>query len=439
MPAKLTHQVAAERMRERGLEPTEPYPGSTVPWSCVCIACGTECAPYYNRVVGKGLRGCPVCARAQHPRRAVRTGAVEAERLWMEMGLTPLVPFPGVAVPWRSICDRCSKEVSPRLAHVRAGRSSGCRFCSGHSVDKREAAERLRERGYEPLEEYSGDNKAYMRLRCRTCGDEWSKKYNVAMNNGCATCSGTAVRPDRAEAIARANGFEPLEPFPGSDQGWLCRCMTCQREIAPRWHNIRHGSGCMRCAGKILDPDTASERLFARGFEPLEPYPGNRQKPWKCRCRTCGMVAAPKYSQIMRGTGIGCCGGRRDLRGVGKSAGLYVIAHTQIDTLKIGVGFAVAHEMRRVQQHRSRGWVVEAAWTGLPEYRMAVAVEQAVIRGWRLGQLPPRDIAADYLYGGVTETVALSAVRVSEVVSSVRSILSCNGWDEMLVEHLGDR
>ena len=70
---------------------------------------------------------------------------------------------------------------------------------------------------------------------------------------------------------------------------------------------------------------------------------------------------------------------------------------------------------------------------------MAVAVEQAVIRGWRLGQLPPRDIAADYLYGGVTETVALSAVRVSEVVSSVRSILSCNGWDEMLVEHLGDR
>lgn len=54
----------------------------------------------------------------------------------------------------------------------------------------------------------------------------------------------------------------------------------------------------------------AEASMFMRnaGLEPLEPYPGVA-KPWRCRCKVCGVVGSPRYHNIKKGRG-GCepCG-----------------------------------------------------------------------------------------------------------------------------------
>ncbi len=44
----------------------------------------------------------------------------------------------------------------------------------------------------------------------------------------------------------RAAGAEPLLPYPGAQVPWLCRCLTCDREITPRYDNVVRG-GSMPC------------------------------------------------------------------------------------------------------------------------------------------------------------------------------------------------
>jgi hypothetical protein len=54
-------EEAAAFMRSVGAEPCEPYPGSHVPWRCVCTACGTKISPHYaNARRGSGV--CQSCA-----------------------------------------------------------------------------------------------------------------------------------------------------------------------------------------------------------------------------------------------------------------------------------------------------------------------------------------------------------------------------------------
>lgn len=61
------------------------------------------------------------------------------------------------------------------------------------------------------------------------------------------------IDPDAAEATMRAAGFEPLEPFEGADRPWRCRCLTCGRVVTPRLSGIGAGGGCKYCATKGLD------------------------------------------------------------------------------------------------------------------------------------------------------------------------------------------
>ena len=51
----------AERfMRQHGLVPLEPYPGSTTPWLCRCDTCHSEVSPRYTNV--RSGRGCSSCS-----------------------------------------------------------------------------------------------------------------------------------------------------------------------------------------------------------------------------------------------------------------------------------------------------------------------------------------------------------------------------------------
>ena len=57
------------------------------------------------------------------------------------------------------------------------------------------------------------------------------------------------------------------------------------------------GSECNKHIGwRLLDPDKAAEQMRAVGYEPLEPYPGSETK-WKCR-HSCGAVVSPTFHNV---------------------------------------------------------------------------------------------------------------------------------------------
>lgn len=118
----------------------------------------------------------------------------EPEELMVQVGLEPLVPYPGFKVPWRARCLRCGTEVAPWFNDVRRG--GGCRHCNW-------------------------------------TGRAW-------------------VPDDEARAVMRAANLQPQVPYPGASEPWPCVCLTCGAEVAPRLSKVRdrvkhERPGCRYC------------------------------------------------------------------------------------------------------------------------------------------------------------------------------------------------
>jgi len=60
-----------------------------------------------------------------------------------------------------------------------------------------------------------------------------------------------------------------------------------------------------------LTHEQAASVMRAAKLEPLDPYPGNKEK-WKCKCLLCGQIVFPRFGSVSRGQG-GCrdCGMKR--------------------------------------------------------------------------------------------------------------------------------
>jgi hypothetical protein len=83
----------------------------------------------------------------------------------------------------------------------------------------------------------------------------------------------------------RAARLEPLEPYPGSQIPWRCRCLDCGAEVRPHYNSVQQGRGCPEC-GKSrrryrVDEDDARQLMTNAGFVPLEDFPGSKN-PWRC-------------------------------------------------------------------------------------------------------------------------------------------------------------
>ncbi len=131
--------------------------------------------------------------------------------------------------------------------------------------------------------------------RCETCGRHPKPSYGRVRKTGrgCGYCSGRHVDPDEAVEVMRAAGFEPLTPYPGSLAAWPCECSTCGKQSSPYYANTRYQNGRCACRqGMRVDPDEAAETMRAAGLKPLEPYPGSNIR-WRCRCTKCGKEVTP--------------------------------------------------------------------------------------------------------------------------------------------------
>lgn len=118
-----------------------------------------------------------------------------------------------------------------------------------------------------------------------------------------------------ANARVRAVGLTPKGSYPGRvDAKWPVKCKACRHEYETTVDIVSMGRGCPKCgqrkriAARTLGEAEARKRFRAAGLEPVEPYPGGSNKPWKARCRKCGSLTSPTPSRLLRQGGCRTCG-----------------------------------------------------------------------------------------------------------------------------------
>lgn len=296
--APISKEQATALMLQANLEPLVPYVNSNSKWKSKCLECGTIVFPTYNSIQqGKG--GCLKCVgRLVNPK--------EAEELFIQFNLLPLVPYPGAGRPWKSIHTVCGREVYPTYSNIRVGHS-GCKYCIGNIVDEEKARKIFIASGLLPIEPYRNALVGWKSIH-QQCGREVSPRYNTVQqgSSGCQFCAGNLpISEEIARKFFIENGLIPQEIFPGTGKSWKSIHEKCGKIVFPHYSTIaRGGGGCKYCAGLFVEPLDAVEFFRGKGLEPIDSYPG-AGKPWKSIHQQCGKVVQPSYASIQQGQG-GC-------------------------------------------------------------------------------------------------------------------------------------
>lgn len=237
--------------RKSGAIPLEAYPGPGR-WKCKCKVCKRTIFPTLRRM-RNGQNPCGWCAR-------VRIDPMEAKQAFLDAGLDPIGSYPGVDISWKAICTNCGERVSRKLSSIQAGRYA-CGYCSGRKLKETKAKALMREAGAIPLEPFKGINEKW-RCKCSVCFREISPKLaNVrAGHSPCVYCSGKKVDAVTAYEYALSRGLRPLTKYPGATQRWKVHCLKCERNSTISWVTLqtkRKNAGCSSCTEfgfKPLEP-----------------------------------------------------------------------------------------------------------------------------------------------------------------------------------------
>ena len=238
-------------MIEAGGIPQQPNPGAKTPWKCLCMKCNQVVDSLYS-TVKQGGGVCLRCARKETARKR-RFSQEEVVQRCLQSNLKPLVEYTNTDAPLLCECLICGNHPSPTYTAIRTG--TKCRFCSEKATSS-EKAERLALMvGLEPLVPFVS---GMVPWECKhtKCGNTVSPIFATILRggNGCIGCNTkiSAERykfpEDKAIAIMREAGFEPLTPYTNALTRWECICKRCGKESKPKLNSVQNGSRCIHCS-----------------------------------------------------------------------------------------------------------------------------------------------------------------------------------------------
>jgi len=363
-------------MREDGgVTPLEPYPGSQNPWRCKCNTCGVIVAP---RLAGvrAGQGACIHCGYAKGGA-SNRLPPEEANEMMFRRGnVTPLEPYKSMNTPWRCRCNSCGKVVTPRLASVRNG-NGACRYCAA---------------------------------------------VNLAESR--------RVSPDVAISdLKRIGKATPLEPYPGSQKPWLCKCDMCGKEIKTKGLSELRRSGfpmCSTCGGfryrgdlsRRPDEEARAFMIEHGAIPDTNAKYTNAHEPWLSRCATCGKRITPTFNNVKKGFHpcIYCAPAGFDLS---KPSIVYVLHHPHWHAYKVGVA---GQHTQRLQEHRFDGWKILATYefeTG----SAAKATETEVFKNLVARGISRGFVGKDQMRRrGYTETFSTASIKREDLLNLVSAL-----------------
>jgi len=378
-----SHKEAIAIMKKANLKPDVPFVNSQTRWDSHCLKCGSKCSPKLSWIVA-GQGGCIPCgyANRKNNRKGDTQGSTkrkskdEAIKIFKMYGRTPLEPYPELSTkPWKSKCNKCGLVGSPTLSTVLKRQNSQCRDCGSERsatakrLTQAQVKRRFKDKKLELLEPYKFDNTELLKTKCILCGRKLEQSLlGIAKNNlGCKTCAGVYVDPAEATKFMRNRGYEPQEPYKGTDTPWACIHVICGKPCKPRYGTIKRGEGgCKHCA--------------EWGYS----------------------TSLPSY--------------------------IYFIKHSEWSSLKVGIGnVGKSKKVDRLNRHLREGWELIEVWN-FDTGSIPMAVETEFFRDLRLKKKVPSHLKRGTMkYQGETETFEVGSVREKTVVKFIESAIARRG------------
>jgi hypothetical protein len=238
--SKISQERAVSFFRSKGLEPEGKFPGPNKGWKSIHKECGRKVSPRWASVQqGNGV--CVYCS-------GKKVDLKEVKVLLKKLNLKPMVPYPGGKTPWKCIHLTCGNEVSPRYNAISRGHGP-CIHCAGMVVNKSDARNLFLNVGLKPLIPYPGAGKPWPSIH-KSCGNKVSPTYSHIREGGkgCIYCAGIApITEQEAIKLFTKYGFTPLVKFPGGKKPWKVKHNVCGKTVSPTYGSIRRGGGCKYC------------------------------------------------------------------------------------------------------------------------------------------------------------------------------------------------
>jgi recombinational DNA repair protein (RecF pathway) len=375
---KIDDAEAVALMVSHNLQPLVPYSYADTKWPCICMICGDYCEPAYSWVK-RGQGGCMNCAKDSKSKKVTAAHAAgrfhytktlrsedEAIEIMLKADRVPLEPYKNTRSKWLSKCLVCGTQGSPTL----------------HLIIRR------------------GN-------QCKTCG--------LAR-----TANSNKFSQDEAKRYFEMGGVELLEPYSHDNSlPMKSRCMRCGKLVYPTMGNIRRTKeGCKYCAGVFVHPDDAKKLMISFGYEPVEPYKGT-DTPWNSIHINCGSRVKPTYGTIKRGGG-GCPNCADWGFAFDKPSYVYVVTNSSLNAHKVGIA-NVAKQKKSDRLHRlnNHGWEVVQRWD-FAEGAIALKIEAEVFKVIRKDLAIPQFLEVGIMkYGGETETMDANLIDLTTLIGIV--------------------
>jgi recombinational DNA repair protein (RecF pathway) len=119
--------------------------------------------------------------------------------------------------------------------------------------------------------------------------------------------------PEEAKQLLLERGFSPLEPYHGAKERWKAKHLDCGGTVFITLNSIRNPrtklGSCANCASNAATSEVDAVKIMKKaGLRPLVKFPGY-DNPWKSTHVKCGRTVSPRLHSIKAG-GNGCrkCG-----------------------------------------------------------------------------------------------------------------------------------
>ena len=426
MAAPITEEAAKKLFLANSLKPLAPYENSRTPWKSQCLICKRIVSPNYSKVRERGHQ-CGYCA-------GTLVDPVEAVSLMKKANLKPLTSYAGSKSPWRCICKKCKREVTPSYTQV-LSRGTGCKFCGKRAVDPQEAFDLMVKSGVRPREKYKGADTPW-KSQCLSCGKTVTPTFsNVRTgHDGCRFCAQkvTAFKKTKTKTeifrYLKSQGYVPIRGavFVDSKSPIECRHLPCGRIVKTRYFSIQQGRGCCNYCGtqegakkwakKIGDVNPI---LKKKGITLLEKDLKGMREKHRVQCKKCNLIWSARLSSITSDIGCPNCA----LYGMKPQlvSYIYLIKHRQFGSIKLGI--ANSNKSRdRVDKHMEKGWEIYKIKTyssGVEARR----VETECLKYFRkVKNLEPHLSKLDLPQGGWTETFDANDIKPSTIWAKVEEL-----------------
>jgi hypothetical protein len=388
-------------------------------------------------------------------------------------GKNPVPPSKIGAFTSKKVMWQCSKKHQPWSAPVnrRTRKNTGCAVCARIATEQGfndaltanpalSAIWSAEENGQiEILANVAQSSAQSFRWKCLEFGHTYSATViNSIRGVSCGVCSGRELLSgfndlgssnlagefdfDRTVADAEELGWSPIELDPAKMKRserrrvyWRCRTNSSHSWDTVLSVRFRRESGCPMCAGNILVvgendlqtkfPELCTEWSSRNTLLPNEVSASSRELVWW----VCPVGEGhPEYRSVIHNrTGVnstGCPDCNTGGFETAKSAYLYLIKHTELQALKIGISNSDSRP-NRVNVWKQMGWELIQIWEH--DYGSAVRnTEQEVLRTFVRGvlNLPPILSKEEMGGSGQKETFDLRPLVVEAVTNQIDQVLA---------------